>query len=197
MKIYHYTTIETLALILKNKTIRFNRLDQVDDAEESMYSSGNTNMKLGKYAFVSCWTRRKEENLSLWNMYTDSKGVRIGLEEKMFPTYRVNDKFESFFSSWLEFKDDCLFPLPSNEAKLNDVIYVPDVEEKVKDFIKYENETITITPGIALYKRREWEYQAESRFVLIALPISNKNIYMKRNDNIVNNLCNLSFASEY
>ena len=30
-KIYHYTSIETLALILKYKTIRFNRLDQVDD----------------------------------------------------------------------------------------------------------------------------------------------------------------------
>ena len=32
-KIYHYTTIETLALILKHHTIRFNRLDQVDDME--------------------------------------------------------------------------------------------------------------------------------------------------------------------
>ena len=32
--IYHYTNIETLALILKNKTIRFNRLDRVDDISE-------------------------------------------------------------------------------------------------------------------------------------------------------------------
>lgn len=36
MKIYHYTSIETLALIIKNKTIRFNRLDFVDDCEESL-----------------------------------------------------------------------------------------------------------------------------------------------------------------
>lgn len=34
MKIYHYTNIEALALILKNQTIRFNRLDKVDDIEE-------------------------------------------------------------------------------------------------------------------------------------------------------------------
>ncbi len=36
MKVYHYTSIETLALILKNKSIRFNRLDCVDDLEESI-----------------------------------------------------------------------------------------------------------------------------------------------------------------
>lgn len=30
MRIYHYTTLETLALILKNKTIRFHRLDKIN-----------------------------------------------------------------------------------------------------------------------------------------------------------------------
>lgn len=34
MRIFHYTSIETLALILKNRTIRFSRLDKVDDPEE-------------------------------------------------------------------------------------------------------------------------------------------------------------------
>ena len=66
MKIYHYTTIETLALILKNKTIRFNRLDKVDDMEEAMYGSGGLNIFLGQYCFVSCWTKDDKENLSLW-----------------------------------------------------------------------------------------------------------------------------------
>lgn len=31
---YHYTNIDTLALILKYKTIRFNSLENVDDLEE-------------------------------------------------------------------------------------------------------------------------------------------------------------------
>lgn len=53
-KIYHYTSIETLALILKYKTIRFNRLDQVDDYEEACYGSGDLNLHLGQYCFVSC-----------------------------------------------------------------------------------------------------------------------------------------------
>ncbi len=35
MKIYHYTTIETLALILESKCIKFSRLDMLDDKTES------------------------------------------------------------------------------------------------------------------------------------------------------------------
>ena len=62
-KIYHYTTIDTLALILKHCTIRFNRLDKVDDLEEAMYGSGEQNINLGKYTFVSCWTKDQDENV--------------------------------------------------------------------------------------------------------------------------------------
>ena len=46
MKLYHYTTIDTLALILKNRTIRFNRLDKVDDLEEKVVSCGVLNIYL-------------------------------------------------------------------------------------------------------------------------------------------------------
>lgn len=46
-KIYHYTSTETLALILKSKKIRFNRLDQVDDMEGSSFHSGSLGTNLG------------------------------------------------------------------------------------------------------------------------------------------------------
>ena len=49
MKLYHYTSIENLALILKSQNIRFTRLDCVDDMEESvMYDQ----ISFGKYTFV-------------------------------------------------------------------------------------------------------------------------------------------------
>ena len=89
-KIYHYTTIETLALILKHHTIRFNRLDQVDDMEESLYPSGPINLNLSKYVYVSCWTKSKEENLALWKMYAGYRGIRISLDETMFVSYPYN-----------------------------------------------------------------------------------------------------------
>lgn len=42
--IHHYTNIEVLSLILKNRTLRFNRLDRVDDPEESNFISNGVNL---------------------------------------------------------------------------------------------------------------------------------------------------------
>ena len=66
MKLYHYTNLKTLALILKHRTLRFNRLDKVDDLEENVKSNG---LNLGQYIFVSCWTEDAEESIPLWRMY--------------------------------------------------------------------------------------------------------------------------------
>ena len=72
MKIHHYTSIETLEMILKNKSIKFNRLDQVDDKAEYKYDSTvyDTNIKLGKYTFVRSEERRVgKECRSRWSPY--------------------------------------------------------------------------------------------------------------------------------
>lgn len=75
--LYQYTEIETLALILKNRCIKFNSLQNVDDLEEM---EAEDMKDFGKYAFVSCWTSDEKENIALWNMYTERmKGVRIKL----------------------------------------------------------------------------------------------------------------------
>ncbi len=71
--IYHYTNIDVLALMLKNRTLRFNRLDHVDDPEESNFISNGVN--LGPYTFVSCWTEAKEESR---REYTDVEDVHKG-----------------------------------------------------------------------------------------------------------------------
>jgi hypothetical protein len=63
MKIYHYTNVESLAMILKNKTIRFNRLDKVDDIEEG--NAESSGVRFCKYVFVSCWTENPEESIPL------------------------------------------------------------------------------------------------------------------------------------
>ena len=120
MKLYHYTSIETLALILKNGTIKFNRLDTVDDLEEAGYTSDG--MQLGKYMFVSCWTKSSEENIALWSMYADKgKGIRIELDEDMFREYKAQDtqyikvakQEENILIPLSEIiRDDCMFSFP-------------------------------------------------------------------------------------
>ena len=83
MRIYHYTTIETLALILHNKTIRFSRLDTVDDPDEYGFEKDAHNP--AKYTYVSCWTTNNKESIPQWVMYGNQKrGVRISLDSNLF-----------------------------------------------------------------------------------------------------------------
>lgn len=82
MKVYHYTTIDSLAMIMHSHSIKFNRLDKVDDMEERAQSNG---VKLWQYVFVSCWTENAEESIPLWRMYSgNTHGVRICLDVDMF-----------------------------------------------------------------------------------------------------------------
>ena len=84
--LYHYTSIETLALILANKTICFNNLLYVDDSEEAeTFDMG----KFGRFVYVSCWTSDEQESIPLWNLYTsDMHGVRIRLPKFPFKKYK-------------------------------------------------------------------------------------------------------------
>lgn len=81
MIIHHYTSLQTLALILKNQTIRFNRLDLVDDASEL----DSIPDFFRSYLFASCWTESEDESIPLWKMYTPNmQGVKISLPKKTF-----------------------------------------------------------------------------------------------------------------
>lgn len=182
-KIYHYTSIETLALILKYKTIRFNRLDQVDDYEEACYGSGDLNLHLGQYCFVSCWTREDKENLSLWKMYTDYKGVRIGIDEDMFVTYHAWGIKTYFDTEFYRIGKNCVAISFQNEVKLYDVNYVDNPESEMYKLVEVINGNMvsTQTAQIGLYKKKEWECQNESRFKIVVLPFDEK---MKVDSNV-------------
>ena len=142
MKIYHYTTIDSLAMILSSRSIKFNRLDMVDDMEESVESQ---NVWLGKYAFVSCWTEDKEESIPLWRMYSGNhRGVRIGMEPDMFEKNIIKDlvmpggeKIGGQLTSMLASQDILnpdyfIFPFSSELTELFycHIDYVDDVKAK-------------------------------------------------------------------
>lgn len=78
-RIYHYTTLKNLELILSNATIRLTSLDQMDDLlEGSSVDFGS----LSPYFFVSSWSDNQDESIPLWYMYTDKmRGVRIEADE--------------------------------------------------------------------------------------------------------------------
>lgn len=80
--LYHYTSIETLALVLANRTLRFSRLDGVNDPEEATACDLQNAATL---VFASCWTAQSRESLAMWRMYTPNlQGVRIRLPNNPF-----------------------------------------------------------------------------------------------------------------
>lgn len=180
-KIFHYTTIDTLALIMLNKTIRFNRLDNVDDTDESKYGSGPYNTILNKYVFVSCWTKNPAENIDLWKRYAnEGKGIRIAMDEDMFVSYQnysvLGSKFKSYFPNKFYVTGDCLFVDVNNEIMLYDVEYVENVEMHTKKLIEQNRDYINYyIPKVGIYKNRDkWEQQGESRFRIFAFPLTIK-----------------------
>ena len=190
MMIYHYTTIDSLALILKNQTLLFNRLDCVDDIEEgSVESSG---IYIGKYVFVSCWTESKEESIPLWKMYAgDKMGVRIGLEKDMFKKYQiVNPKWGG-----RQWQGSMILPLPPEAFDAKDYFVLPILTQEddffyrkiqyVDDVASKTKDAVIITPDengkadakislgeIGRYKHKRWAFQNETRFVLTILPFN-------------------------
>lgn len=185
MKLYHYTNIETLALILKNKTIRFNRLDQVDDLEEGHIECSG--MQPGLYSFVSCWTDDPEESIPLWRMYTDKGvGVRIGLDKEMFRQYQYHNRdvvdgtaiqtdgvlSKPISPNKIITPDMWILPNFNDGVFFRKVIYVDDVSKAMEDAVKRENNIIKqfSISQFSLYKNKRWEFQNESRFALTIFP---------------------------
>ena len=155
----------------------------MDDLEESAYGSGPTQAKLAQYCFVSCWTKSNQENLALWNMYTRYKGVRIGIDEMPFVTYKVNENFNSFFKEPMGIGVDYFYSSFMNEAKLYDIEYVDNPEEKIQDLIQPAGkEGMYIqAPNIGTYKRKEWSIQKESRFKVMVQPVDMNYVANKAN----------------
>lgn len=193
MKLYHYTTVDALALILKNKTLKFSRLDCVDDLEEGRVESSG--IKLGKHFFVSCWTENPEESIPLWKMYSrDSYGVRISLDKDMFKKYVVKSgtyngipvigSIESLLPAEELFNKNYM-PFPPNITPSSvdsffyrKVEYVDDVDKATEDIVKIIPKggnmvDMNIALGnVGRYKHKRWAFQEETRFVISFFPIN-------------------------
>ena len=179
--IYHYTTIETLALILKNHTIRFSRLDKVDDIEESEFTSGPTNVRLGNYVFASCWTRCEEESIAQWKLYAGYDGVRIALaEDNVFQTYDITPELPNSMKSYFKppfspVGKDAICDPRINSIKCEDVVYTDDPYYLAQNaIIDTGTHTAFSTTNAGKYKRRIWEFQQECRFKFLVYPMEAK-----------------------
>ncbi len=196
MKIFHYTSIDNLALILKNKTIRLNRLDRMDDpCECNFYSLG---INWSPYTYVSCWTESEEENIPLWHMYAKGGvGIRIGIEKDCIDW----EKCLRFGRRPIDLGKRP----PEHIGQLSSVMRLqpftifgnmgPECYSPIK-YIDHQYDTEVVSIGansttvgktlnlndfqqyIGLYKDLKWSFQNETRFRLFMIPVILKQEYV-------------------
>ena len=189
MKIYHYTSIETLALILHNKTIRFSRLDYVDDPDEFNFKKYGYDPS--KYVYVSCWTKSSLENIPQWIMYGNKKqGVRISVD---------SDLFQIVGNRWLDNEEiyslDYMIMPKLKDDVLRDIEYVENVDDCLSRVFQSEDDnTRLLFPEVARYKNTIWSFQKESRFILCVFPKEPNSEKINPVQSISNNIyCNREY----
>lgn len=179
-RLHHYTSVETLRLILANKTIRFNRLDNVNDPREALSNEYKTSQTL---VFASCWTYG-EESIPHWKMYSDFTGIRLTMPTLMFSGRNDNHKVTNDDSLYqIGFSDDRNHPIqivrrgktyignhPGGVYGPTKVRYVADHELMEQNFFpdrpiaRYDLRQLGIKKSII------WAHEREIRFRIFASP---------------------------
>lgn len=165
---YHYTSIERLALILKNRTIRFSRADLMNDLEEVNVID---KPEIKKCAFISCWTSGKNESIPMWSLYANNlRGVRIKLKQPIFdgssPPSGITDH-------------DCKIMVLNNLKNFiereKDHEWVKYLFGPIKVSYKTDSKVNVIGPenslivkNIGTIKPKHWEFEKEFRFLVLA-----------------------------
>ena len=188
--LFHYTTIEKLALILKNKTIRLNSLVHMDDLQEGKAEDLSN---LGRFFFVSCWTDDKTESIPMWKMYTHlESGVRIALPKNPFVRHgtRTSDikglyegtaDEEGRIDTFLDLAEMIrggVFSVHAWSGEiLTKVIYTDDMNLLEPKTVSINGNQLSLSIGnIGKYKNKYWEFQKEWRYIMNFVPFVYANI---------------------
>lgn len=188
--LYHYTSLENLALILKNRTIRFSPLSRVDDLQESRSKDLKN---VGRFVFVSCWTDDKGESIPMWKMYGSMEsGVRIGLPKNPFVRQKTTKSDLEKVFGHIQFENE-INGEESIDTLINMVylaennIFSPEMLNKdILRKINYTDKIELLEPKtvfsdcgrtclnfkeIGIYKNMHWEFQKEWRYLIHIYPL--------------------------
>jgi hypothetical protein len=166
-KLYHYTDINSLALILQSKSIRFGRLDKVNDPTEGLSLDFHS---MAQYIFISSWTANQSENFALWNMYTPlMRGVRMELDLPIFDSFSIPKNGENNLVDGSQIvnyeKGYFIFAAENVPSK---IIYTDD-NTLLRPSIRKGNGIYA--KALSKYKKLIWQIEEEYRYQLNIVPI--------------------------
>lgn len=187
--LYHYTSIDRLAQILKNRTIRLSPLDRMDDLQENITKDIKN---IGRFFFASCWTAEETESIPMWNMYTDIRaGVRIGLPKNPFVRHATtledlakvygfapsakSENVDTFLSLASLAKMGAFSPQAWSGDILKQIVYTDDMDKLEPNIATVTDKDISMdTSTVGIYKNVHWQFQNEWRYLMMFLPIDLK-----------------------
>ncbi|WP_159080037.1 DUF2971 domain-containing protein [Methyloceanibacter sp. wino2] len=173
--LYQYTSVESLRRILESRSIRFSRLDSVNDPEEAIASDVPL---AASSVFVSCWSSVEAEQIPMWSMYGDRFcGVRMRLPANMFAGRREPVIYEKggaltiFDGSYT-----ILRKAPAMQTQgcaiigPNKVYYSDDASYRSHRLVYHCGDTAAFYPyDLGMVKSTHWSYEQEWRFKIAAL----------------------------
>lgn len=167
--LFHYTSFETLKLILVHKNLKFNRIDKVNDRLEHLLFGEH---ELSHLVFVSCFSTDEMESIPMWSIYgKDENGVRISfeLDTTDFVENLLDKQGDTVVSPPTELYRWGKLNVPDTDWKYTvcakDIIY--DFDAIKHNPIRYNegaNQQFNLT-AMAAIKRREWKYEHECRMI--------------------------------
>ena len=204
MKIYHYTSIETLALILKNRTLRFNNVSNVDDPDECQTEDF---APLQPYCFISCWTKEHEDSIPLWKIYAnDGRGVRlesdtnyiqfrngeIEIRDLHFVVKNVKLRENSSTSYFINLWQNGISVNPFFETNYSDKKRIFEKDCSTQDIQQWEYDIESAFNT----KKTCWAFENEIRFILLGCKCEDSGIvnWQKIFSNII---AKKEFSEEY
>lgn len=185
--LFHYTSLQSLALILSNRTIRFTRLDKLDDPQEQRTADV---VNLAKMRFVSSWTSSFSESIPMWREYAGLEdGVRIELPVNPFGKYEwgpldakrvtgvagVNVGAQGALVPFEELWNGefFIFEMVTGGKLLHKVEYTNDRGRLFPTVLNGEEggSFSAATALIGIAKAKVWSYQEEWRYAITILPV--------------------------
>jgi hypothetical protein len=169
-RLCQFTSVDSLEKILSSRTLRFSRLDRVNDPEEA---TAEDLPGAASSVFVSCWTGPEVESIPMWSMYGDQmRGVRLSLPADMFQGRKKPGVFEqggaiSSIDDWLTIERP--FPAMSTKGRMiigpNKVFYSDDPGFRRRRMVHRRHGQAHVFPyDLGMVKGVDWAYEDEWRF---------------------------------
>lgn len=185
MKIFHYTTIETLALILKHRTLRFNCASNVNDPDEG--NSDDFKESLAPHCFISCWTYKQVESIPLWKIYAaNGKGVRLESDTRYIRMINENEnnpgRLLFIVKNVISVNPKMHFiNLWQDAESINPYFKTNYSDEKrifKKDYSTSETQQFVYDVEAAFNTKKTcWSYEEEIRFILLGNDVEDPKIW--------------------